>query len=157
MAIAKVQTNVRCLVLFNERELAGYRIEARAVRYNRRIFVNFSLPYMKWQSHERRCAVDVIEGLKLVGKWQAGLQEKQTGFNAHAHKPTIFRNNGLADQKVRFPVFANHSVPHVQFVRGEDGYAEWNVMGFYFNDDLPSVRAYVAAISALVDAVFEEL
>lgn len=157
MAIVKVQSNARCLVLFNERELAQYKIEARAVKYNRKVFVNFALPYMKWKGHDRRCAEDVIEALKLVGKWQAGLQEKQTGFNAHAHNPTIFRDNGLTDQKVRFPVFANHSEPHVQYIRDADGYGEWNVMGFYFNDDLPSVRAYVAALSALVDKVFEEL
>ena len=35
MAIIKVQTNARCLVLFSERELAQYKIEARAVKSNR--------------------------------------------------------------------------------------------------------------------------
>lgn len=140
----------RISLRFSERALAGYgTITAYSIQYGKRLFVNWSLPLLVWSSHDVRCVEDVLDLLKKIGNWQGKLQDRQPKFGGHAHKPTILRDNGLADQKIRFPVFAKQSAPYVQWVRNEDEGSRWLVHGFTFNDDLPSLGAYFAALTKL--------
>lgn len=137
-------------VRFSERTLADYGvISAYSVKYGKRLFVNWTLPLLMWNSHDGRCVEDVLDLLKKIGNWQGALQDRQPKYGGHAHKPTILRDNGLQDQKIRFPVFAKQSAPYVQWVRNEDEGSRWLVHGFAFNDDLPSLGAYFAALTKL--------
>ncbi len=148
MAITKVNTATRCVVAFQERELAGYRwLEAGVVKWQNKKCVNFALPFITWQGHDLRVARDLSDALKKVGNFQAKIKGTRANWNAHAHEPTILR-----EDKIRVPVYANHSEPYVQAER-VDGYVKWSVQGHYFNDDLPSVVAYVAAVTKLVELV----
>lgn len=147
-------------VQFQERELRQYDgIRATVVFSRGKPFVNFNLPYITWQGHDKRVCSELIDALKMVGNFSAKVTGKNAGgWNGHAHPATIDRNNGLTDQKVRFPVFKYHSDPHVQFLTGQDPsgetYIEWNIDGHYFNDDIPAIRAYVAALTDLQDAAW---
>lgn len=148
MAIIKVNTATRCVVAFQERELSVYRwLEAGVVKWQKKSFVNFASPFITWQGHDLRCAVDLIDALKKIGNFAAKIKGTRAGWNAHAHEPTINRSD-----KIRVPVYANHSEPFVQVER-LDGVVKWTVQGHYFNDDLPSAVAYVAAITKLVELV----
>lgn len=114
----------------------------------KKVFVNFTLPLLTWSGHDVRCVEDVLDMLRKMGNWHGKLQDRQPKFGGHAHKPTILRDNGLSDQKVRFPVFAKQSAPYVQWERTDDG-SRWLVHGYAFNDDLPSIGAYFAALTRL--------
>lgn len=150
MAKVIASNDGRFQAVFSEREFSKYNpIRAQVVKYQKRVFVNWSLPLMTWDGHDVRCVEDILDMLKKIGNWQGRLQDKQPLFGGHAHKPTILRDNGLHDQKVRFPVFAKQSAPYVQWVRNDDEGSRWLVHGFSFNDDIPSIGAYFAAITKL--------
>lgn len=141
----------RIVVAFSEPALRKYgKVTAYAFKYYNRIFVNWNLPLITWGRQDLRCAEDILDLIRKVANWQARLQDKNTRFNAHSHKPTIRRDNGLTDQKIRIPVFAKESAPFVQWVRDENG-SQWLVHGYTFNDDIPSAVAYYAALRTLVD------
>lgn len=148
MAIIKINNLKRIVVNFQEEELRPYiGIEARVTTWQKKNFVNFALPFITWQGHDLRVARDLIDALQKVGNFAAKVKGARAGWNAHAHEPTILR-----EDKIRVPVYANHSEPYVQVER-VDGFVKWTVQGHYFNDDLPSVVAYVAALSKLVELV----
>ncbi len=149
MAKIIVSNAKRISVNFSELELKKYSpIAGYTVSHMKRLFVNWSLPLMTWQSHDVRCVDDVLEMLRLIGQWQGKLQDKKPRFNGHAHPATILRDLGLRDQKIRFPVFAKQSAPYVQWERNEQ-YTGWLIHGFSFNDDLPSLGACFSALTAL--------
>lgn len=154
MAKIKINQNNRLVVEFSEREFSGQMIVATAVRHRKRIFVNWGLPLLTWDAHDIRCVEDILDAIRKVGNWQSKLQGQNVRWGAHAHKPTILRNNGLSDQKVRYPVFAKQSEPYVQWKRDDEG-SEWLVQGYFFNDDLPSAAAYYAALRNLKDRFVE--
>ena len=150
MAVIRRSTDGVFLATFEEDELQEFgAVSGYVVRRNRRIFVNWSLPLLTWSGHDIRCAEDVLDMLRKAANWQGKLQNAQPKLGGHAHKPTILRDNGLKDQKIRFPVFAKQSAPFVQWVRNEDDDSQWLVHGYTFNDDLPSVGAYFAARTKL--------
>ena len=150
MAVIRRSTDGVFLATFEEDELQEFgAVSGYVVRRNRRIFVNWSLPLLTWSGHDIRCAEDVLDMLRKAANWQGKLQNAQPKLGGHAHKPTILRDNGLRDQKIRFPVFAKQSAPFVQWVRNEDDDSQWLVHGYTFNDDLPSVGAYFAALTKL--------
>ena len=150
MAVIRRSTDGVFLATFEEDELQEFgAVSGYVVRRNRRIFVNWSLPLLTWSGHDIRCAEDVLDMLRKAANWQGKLQNAQPKLGGHAHKPTILRDNGLKDQKIRFPVFAKQSAPFVQWVRNEDDDSQWLVHGYTFNDDLPSVGAYFAALTKL--------
>lgn len=152
MAKVIISNAKRIMVAFSEMELKKYNfVEAYTISHYKRLFVNWSLPLMTWTSHDQRCVDDVLEALRLIGKWQGKLQDRQPRFNGHAHPPTILRDEGLRDQKIRFPVFAKQSAPYVQWERNEM-YTGWMIHGYSFNDDLPSLGAYFSALTALKEA-----
>jgi hypothetical protein len=152
MAKIIISNAKRFSAVFSERTLALYNpVSGYTVEYFKRLFVNWSLPLLTWNSHDVKCVEDILDMLRLVGQWQGKLQDAKPRFNAHAHPPTILRDNGLKDQKVRFPVFAKQSAPYVQWVRDEEQGSRWLVHGYAFNNDLPSLGAYFSALSKLKD------
>lgn len=149
MAKLMLSNTKRISVAFSEMELKKYGpVTAYSVKHLKRLFVNWTLPLMTWQSHDVRCVDDVLGMLRLIGNWQGKLQDRQPRFGGHAHRATILRDNGLTDQKIRFPVFAKQSAPFVQWERNEV-YTGWMIHGFTFNDDLSSIGAYFAALTKL--------
>lgn len=149
MAKVLVSNQYRLSVAFSEKTLAVYGpVQATVTKYAKRLFVNWALPLLTWDDHDVRCAEDAIDLIRKFGIWQGRLQDKQPRFNAHAPEPTILRDEGLNDQKIRYPVFMKQSAPYVQWTRDADG-ARWLVQGFSFNDDLPSVGAYFSAMTKL--------
>lgn len=149
MAKVLISNSRRFSAAFSEMKLKKFSpIEARTTEHLKRLFVNWTLPLMTWQSQDQRCIDDVLDMLRALGQWQGKLQDKKPRFNGHAHPPTILRDNGLTDQKIRFPVFAKQSAPYVQWERNEQ-YTGWMIHGFTFNDDLPSLGAYFSALTAL--------
>lgn len=150
MAKIKVSTKKKIVVAFQERELRNYPlIQATIVAHQDAVFVDFALPYLTWQGHDRRVVEDIIDLLKKIGNYSARAKGNQSaGWKASTHKPTISTTN-----KIRIPVYARHSEPYVQAERGADGFVKWSVMGHAFNDDLPSVAAYVAALTRLMTEV----
>lgn len=153
---AKTKNSKKIEIKFHAAELRRFTIVGMTYTIGKgkhaRLFVNVSLPWLTWTTHAQECAKEVLDALKMVAKWQGDLQKKQPTLNAHAHKPTIDRNNGLQDRKYRFPVFANTSEPYVQFTSDENG-ERWDVQGYYFSDSLPAIGAYYAALRALADKV----
>jgi len=152
MAKIIVSNQVRFSAEFSELELREFGSVVGVVTRlpkQKKIFVNWSLPLLTWSGHDIRCAEDVLDMLRKAANWQGKLQNAQPKLGGHAHKPTILRDNGLRDQKIRFPVFAKQSAPFVQWVRNEDDDSQWLVHGYTFNDDLPSVGAYFAALTKL--------
>ena len=150
--MAQIISNQKNLfrIQFSEMELAPYGvITVSTVKRGPRVFVNWALPLLTWDSHDARCADDILDALKKIGNWQGKLQDRQPKYGGHSHKPTILRDNGLKDQKIRFPVFAKQSEPYVQWVRDTEQGSRWLVHGFTFNDDLPSLGAYFAALTKL--------
>lgn len=138
-------------VVYQEVELSPYvGLVAYVYPWQKKKFVNFSLPFMTWQGHDRRVAEDLIDALKKVGRFQQKVTGRRAAWNAHAHEPTISTPN-----KVRVPVYGNHSEPFVQVERGADEFVKWTVKGHYFNDDLASVVAYVAAIQQLLNYAYD--
>ena len=149
MAKFVVNNSSRFSIFFSDLSLKEFGpVTGYTVKHAKRIFINWTLPLLTWSSHDVRCVEDVLDMLKKIGNWQGKIQDRQPKFGGHAHKPTILRDNGLDDQKIRFPVFAKQSAPYVQWVRDVDG-SRWLVQGFTFNDDLPSLGAYFAALTKL--------
>lgn len=149
MAVVKINNKSTFVVCFQQRELGDGFVEASAVRKNKLIFVNWTLPLLTWSGHDIKCVEDILDMIKRVANWQGKIQNVQPKLGAHAHKPTILRNNGLKDQKIRFPIFAKQSAPFVQWVRNEEEDSQWLVHGYTFNNDLPSAGAYFAALTKL--------
>lgn len=151
-----IKNGSRIVVKFHNLELRQYRIEGMTYEVGkgkgRRLFVNVSIPWLTWSTHEQQCAEEILEALRVVAKWQGDLQDKQPTLNAHAHKPTIYRNNSLVDQKIRYPIYANTSAPYVQFNRDDSG-VRWDVHGQYLSDSLPGVCATFIALRRLATEV----
>ena len=153
---AKVKNQKKLEIKFHTSELRRFTITGLVYTVgkgkNARRFVNVSLPWITWETHGQECARELADALRMAAKWQGDLQDKQPTLTAHAHPPTIDRDNGLLDQKVRFPVFATTSEPYVQYTRDENG-ERWDVQGYFFSDSLPGVCAYYAALRKLADEV----
>lgn len=149
MAKLKVNTNRRAKVVFTERSLARFSIDAMASAFGSKIFVDFAMPYITFRHNDRKSAEDVIQGLKLIVRWADKLQKKDSRFFVSVEKPTL-----IVDRfTVRvFPSFEN---PVVQAIKEESGYWRWNFEGHYFNNDIPSAVRYLCCIQKLVDSVYE--
>lgn len=151
-----IKNGSRIVVKFNASELRQYSITGYTYEVGkgkgRRLFVNVSIPWLTWNTHEQECAAEILEALRMVAKWQGDLQDKQPTLNSHAHKPTIYRNNSLVDQKIRYPIYANTSYPYVQFERF-DGGVRWDVHGQFLSDSLPGVCATFIALQKLAAEV----
>jgi len=148
MAIVKIQNQKLIRAAFQEKELAPYKyLDATFVKWQKKTFCNMALPFITWQGHDLRVATELISALKMIGNYAAKMKDVgRPGWNGHAHPLTI-----NTDTKKRVPVYKNHSEPHVQVERLADGYVKWSVQGHYFNDDLPSMAAYVAALTKLIE------
>lgn len=155
MAKIKISTQNKIVVVFQSRELARYSgLTGLVERHNGVTYVNTYLPFMTWQGHDTQVVEDVIEAVKLLGNYAMRMQGQDISWSSFAHPATIMR-----PEKIRFPVYALHSDPHVQAERipvvGKEGFVKWSVDGHFFNSDVPSMRAYVAALTKLRDAVKE--
>jgi hypothetical protein len=147
MAKIKITTRNKIVAVFQSRELARYGPQTAYIeRYAGMVYVNYSLPFLTWHGNDVRVIEDLIEALKLIGNSASKVKgEGAGGWTGSAHPPTI--NHSL---KIRYPVYAKHSDPHVQIERVND-FVKWSVDGHFFKDDIPSMRAYVAALTQLRD------
>jgi hypothetical protein len=152
MATIKVNTQKKLYVQFDERELRPYGgITAIVTEFNKVKFVDAYFPNITYRGHEGRVFEDILEAIKAVGNYSAKLKGVKPGWTAKAHKATID-----TEFKLRLPIYQNTSSPYVQFERSAiDGKPKVYIEGHYFNDDLPSWRAYFAAIAKLKQGAWD--
>jgi hypothetical protein len=152
MATIKVNSPRKLYVKFDEKELRPYGgITAIVTQFNGVKFIDAYMPNITYRGHEGRVFEDLIEALKAVGNFAAKLKGVKAGWIAKAHRATID-----TETKIRIPVYQNVSSPYVQFERlAVDGKPKTYIEGHYFNDDLPSIRAYVAAITKLKQGAWD--
>lgn len=146
MAKILVQSKSKIVVMLMEMELMRYGNLQMDIhgKLPQRVYCNAGLPFMTWQGHDGRVVNDIIDAIKKMGNYAAKIKGTKIGWGLTPWAATV-----RTERKIRFPVFAKHSEPYVQAERGDDGYVTWTMHGHYFNDDLPSMVAYVAALEKL--------
>ncbi len=146
MAKTLVQSKAKMVICLTEYELLRYGYLQMDIhgKLPQRVFCNVALPYMTWQGHDTRVVNDIIDAIKKLGNYAAKMKGTKTGWGLTPWKATV-----KTETKIRFPVFQKHSSPYVQAERRDDGFVVWSAQGHYFNDDIPSMVAYAAALEKL--------
>lgn len=146
MAIFKLQNRNTALVEFQEPGLDDYYIRANVVRYRQKTFVNFIMPTITFRHHDGRTLFDITDGIKKIVHYAAGQKdERNPRFNGRPEAP-VFND---AHTQVRMRIFPNWDKPYVDARVEEDGFVRWTILGFYFNDDVPSAVKYVGCLEAM--------
>jgi len=149
MAIFLIKNKDRAVIGFRDPDLDKYSILAYVVRYRAKTFVNFALPTITFRHHDTRIALDIADGLEKAVNYAA--KQMNIGnprFIAKTREP-VWSADG---QRVVLPIFERKSSPYIEVrVDPSDGFVRWTVLGFSFNDDLPSAVRYAVALKRMPD------